>query len=198
MEKNTSLQRRRTVLKSVTGSLLLPSLASFATAGEISGGPTKVTETAAGQPRRFVAVGNLLGFQQKHFFPVAAGKEYEDTTLLNPLKSQREKFTVYRGLDHGLRGGHFAVHTFLSGVLHHESKNRHDGNVTLDQYLADSIGGATRFSLPHRGFRRWDPWWLPTVMDKIRCPCPTHYGTSRIIREAVCRRYRHATETESA
>ena len=145
MEKHTSLQRRRTVLKSVTGSLLLPSLASFATAGESSGGPTKAAETAAGQPRRFVAVGNLLGFQQKHFFPEAAGKEYKDTTLLNPLKSQREKFTVYRGLDHGLRGGHFAVHTFLSGVLHHESKNRHDGNVTLDQYLADSIGGATRF-----------------------------------------------------
>ena len=45
-----------------------------------------------------------------------------------------------------MRGGHFAVHTFLSGVLHHESKNRIDGNVTLDQYLADAIGGNTRFA----------------------------------------------------
>ena len=61
------------------------------------------------------------------------------------MQAQRERFTVYRGLDHGLRGGHFAVHTFLSGVLHHESRDRHDGNITLDQYLADRIGGDTRF-----------------------------------------------------
>jgi len=139
MHNSKHLQRRRFVLQSVTGSLLIPSLASLATGAEAAS-PAKDK-----QPRRFVAVGNLLGFQQKHFFPDTAGKEYEGTTLLDPLKEQREKFTVYRGLDHGLRGGHFAVHTFLSGVLHHESKNRHDGNITLDQYIADSIGGETRF-----------------------------------------------------
>ncbi|MEL7267250.1 MAG: DUF1552 domain-containing protein, partial [Planctomycetota bacterium] len=53
--------------------------------------------------------------------------------------------TVYRGLDHGLKGGHFAVHTFLSGVLHHESKLRADGNVTIDQFIAEQIGTQTRF-----------------------------------------------------
>jgi hypothetical protein len=145
MQNSTQLPRRRFVLKSVTGSLLLPALASLASASERPDTTDKAAKPAEAQPRRFVAIGNLLGFQQKHFFPEAVGKEYENTTLLNPLKSQREKFTVYRGLDHGLRGGHFAVHTFLSGVLHHESKNRHDGNVTLDQYIADSIGGDTRF-----------------------------------------------------
>lgn len=145
MQNTKPLKRRRFVLQSVTGSLLIPSFASLAAGSERSASSLASGHSAAGQPRRFVAVGNLLGFQQKQFFPTAAGKDYEDTTLLNPLKSQREKFTVYRGLDHGLRGGHFAVHTFLSGVLHHESKNRHDGNVTLDQYLADSIGGDTRF-----------------------------------------------------
>lgn len=107
-------------------------------------GTTPQTSPEA-QSQRFVAVGNLLGFQQKHFFPQTAGKDYEDTTLLNPLQAHREKLTVYRGLDHGIRGGHFAVHTFLSGVLHHESTHRHDRNVTLDQYLADHIGSATRF-----------------------------------------------------
>ncbi len=124
---------------------MIPSLASLAAASETSLTSTKPTGTDGSQPRRFVAIGNLLGFQQKHFFPETTGKEYEETTLLAPLKTHRDKFTVYRGLDHGLRGGHFAVHTFLSGVLHHESKNRHDGNVTLDQYLADSIGTETRF-----------------------------------------------------
>ena len=142
MATTNQIHRRRFVLQSVTGSLLLPTLASYAEANH-SQGPPKKSEKSA--PRRFVAVGNLLGFQQKHFFPDKPGKKYENTTLLKPLMANRNKFTVYRGLDHGLRGGHFAVHTFLSGVLHHESKNRHDGNVTLDQYLADKIGGDTRF-----------------------------------------------------
>ena len=145
MQNPTPFHRRRFVLQSVTGSLLLPSLTSLARSEEKTAAPSEATPTVGIQPRRFVAVGNLLGFQQKHFFPESPGKQYEDTPLLAPLKSQRDKFTVYRGLDHGLRGGHFAVHTFLSGVLHHESKHRHDANVTLDQYLADSIGGHTRF-----------------------------------------------------
>ena len=141
MAKSTHLHRRRFVLQSVTGTLLLPSLASLATGAEASLSQRPTKDSKQSDPRRFVAVGNLLGFQQKHFFPQESGKAYEDTTLLKPLMANRDKFTVYRGLDHGLRGGHFAVHTFLSGVLHHESKNRHDGNMTLDQYLADKIGG---------------------------------------------------------
>lgn len=100
--------------------------------------------TGAGT-RRFVAVGNLLGFQQKHFFPETTGSGFEETTLLKPLVAIRDQLTIYRGLDHGLRGGHFAVHTFLSGVLHHESKNRRNGNVTIDQFIADEIGRQTRF-----------------------------------------------------
>ena len=103
-------------------------------------------QSAGQDARRFVAVGNLLGFQQKHFFPKTAGTEFEETRLLKPLMANRDHLRVYHGLDHGLRGGHFAVHTFLSGVLHHESKNRLDGNVTLDQFLADEIGGQTRFA----------------------------------------------------
>ncbi len=65
---------------------------------------------------------------------------------MEPLAANRNRITIYRGLDHGLKGGHFAVHTFLSGVLHHESKNRPDGNVTVDQFIADAIGDQTRFS----------------------------------------------------
>lgn len=103
------------------------------------------TRGAGAGAKRFVAVGNLLGFQQKHFFPETTGDKYEQTTLLKPLADNRDQITIYRGLDHGLRGGHFAVHTFLSGVLHHESKNRRDGNVTIDQFIADEVGIETRF-----------------------------------------------------
>jgi len=95
--------------------------------------------------RRFMAVGNLLGFQQKSFFPETTGEGYESTTLLKPLAANRKDLTVYRGLDHGLKGGHFAVHTFLSGVLHHQAQDMPDGNVTIDQFISEKIGPQTRF-----------------------------------------------------
>ena len=141
MRKRNHLHRR-SVLRSVTGSLLLPSLAS------IRETPTAAASqgTATAPIQRFVGIANLLGFQQKHWFPTEAGRNYSETKLLEPLMDQKERFTLYRGLDHGLRGGHFAVHTFLSGVLHHEAKNRKDRNVTLDQYLAEAIGGDTRYA----------------------------------------------------
>ncbi|MGI9472838.1 MAG: DUF1552 domain-containing protein [Rubripirellula sp.] len=145
MPKTTNFDRRRFILRSVAGSLALPAMQSVM-ADTVSSNSTIAVARGAGQgARRFVAVGNLLGFQQKHFFPESAGSEYEETTLLKPLADSRDQITVYRGLDHGLRGGHFAVHTFLSGVLHHESKNRRDGNVTIDQFIADEVGNETRF-----------------------------------------------------
>jgi hypothetical protein len=129
----------------LAGSLALPSLPSLMAEDNDSTTTGRPEGSEVQDARRFVAVGNLLGFQQKHFFPETTGTGFEETTLLKPLMANRDQFRVYRGLDHGLRGGHFAVHTFLSGVLHHESKNRRDGNVTLDQFLADEIGGQTRF-----------------------------------------------------
>ncbi|MCC9655738.1 DUF1552 domain-containing protein [Rhodopirellula halodulae] len=146
MSQSSSYDRRRFVLRSMAGSLALPGLPSLMANTVGSNSPVLATSGAGVGARRFVAVGNLLGFQQKHFFPETPGKEFEETTLLKPLAANRDQITVYRGLDHGIRGGHFAVHTFLSGVLHHESKHRQDGNVTIDQYLADEIGKQTRFA----------------------------------------------------
>ena len=66
-------------------------------------------------------------------------------TLLEPLLANREHISVYRGLDHGIKGGHFAVHSFLSGVLNSEAQGRPDGNVTIDQFIAEEVGFQTRF-----------------------------------------------------
>lgn len=140
-----SINRRRFVLRSVAGSLALPGLSSLSAKSAAAGSAVLATSGAGVGARRFVAVGNLLGFQQNQFFPETEGKDFEATTLLKPLEDMRDQITVYRGLDHGIRGGHFAVHTFLSGVLHHESKHRPDGNVTIDQFIADEVGKQTRF-----------------------------------------------------
>jgi len=139
------MNRRRFILRSLGTSLALPGLPSLM-AANVGGNSAVQTAKGAGTgARRFVAVGNLLGYQTKQLFPTTKGRDYEKTTLLEPLWDIRDKMTVFRGLDHGVKGGHFAVHSFLSGVLNSEAQNRPDGNVTIDQYLADEIGFQTRF-----------------------------------------------------
>ena len=141
----TQIDRRRFLLRTAGASLTLPGLTSLMAKTTGSLASLQATKGAGVGARRFVAVGNLLGYQQKSFFPKTAGKDYESTTLLKPLEGLRKEMTVYRGLDHGVKGGHFAVHSFLSGVLHSEARDREDGNVTIDQYLAEKVGDQTRF-----------------------------------------------------
>lgn len=139
------MNRRRFILRSLGATLALPGLCSLS-AKALSGNPTVQTSKGAGiGARRFVAIGNLLGYQTKQLFPKTAGRDFEKTTLLEPIWEHRELMTVFRGLDHGVKGGHFAVHSFLSGVLNSEAQNRPDGNVSLDQFLAEEIGHQTRF-----------------------------------------------------
>jgi hypothetical protein len=139
------INRRRFVLQTVGASLALPGLPSLMAKSTGGNSAVQAAKGAGTGARRFVAVGNLLGFQQKSFFPETPGKEWEETTLLKPLLPNRDQMTVYRGLDHGVKGGHFAVHSFLSGVLNSEAQNRPDGNVSIDQYIADEVGVQTRF-----------------------------------------------------
>ncbi len=139
------MNRRRFILKSLGASLALPALPSLM-ANVLGGNSAVQTAKGAGtSAKRFVAVGNLLGYQIKQFFPETTGTAYEQTTLLKPLWDNRKHMTVYRGLDHGIKGGHFAVHSFLSGILNSEAQNRLGGNVTIDQFMADAIGFQTRF-----------------------------------------------------
>ncbi|MDB2642419.1 DUF1552 domain-containing protein [bacterium] len=140
-----SINRRRFMLKTVGASLALPGLPSLLAKSTGENSAVQATRGAGIGAQRFVAIGNLLGFQQKSIFPETTGKGYEETTLLKPLSENRKNMTLYRGLDHGVKGGHFAVHSFLSGVLHSEAKNRADGNVTIDQFIADEVGVETRF-----------------------------------------------------
>lgn len=139
------MNRRRFILRSLGATLALPSLPSLM-ASAVGGNSAVRTAKGAGTgARRFVAVGNLLGYQVKHLFPATTGAAYEPTPLLRPLGEMRRQMTVYRGLDHGIKGGHFAVHSFLSGVLNSEAQNRPHGNVSIDQFMADEIGHQTRF-----------------------------------------------------
>lgn len=97
------------------------------------------------RPMRMVAIGNAFGFFAPQFFPKATGTDYDTPHLLEPIAQHRQDLTVFAGLDHGVKGGHFAVHSFLSGVRQVDAKGMPDGNISLDQRMAETVGGATRF-----------------------------------------------------
>lgn len=139
---------RRHFLRGAGVSLTLPLLESlggrvFAADSPVRAAPGKAIE--ADRPTRMVCIGNLLGFYPPAFFPTKPGADYDLSTDLESLKPHRKDLTVFSGLDHGVKGGHFAISSYLSGVRVADAKGMPEGNLTLDQRAAESVGGATRF-----------------------------------------------------
>ena len=92
-----------------------------------------------------VCIGNEFGMYPGAFWPTRFGPNYELTPLLEPLAPIRHRLTLFRHLDHGLKGGHFAVHTFLTGVKSSEASATPDGGISVDQRAAEFVGSRTRF-----------------------------------------------------
>ena len=129
--------QRRSFLKAAGVCITLPALESLPRA--------MATAVASEPPRRMVCVGNEFGMYPGAFWPETHGADYEMTKLLKPLEALRRDFTLFSHLDHGVKGGHFAVHTFLTGVKAAEAKGMPGGGVSLDQRAAEFVGSRTRF-----------------------------------------------------
>ncbi len=144
---NSPTQRRH-FLRAAGVSIGLPFFASLGRASEHASSAPK---------KRMVCIGNMLGFYPDAFWP-----KTERSTLVSGLQESAlgqfelgqttaslepilDRLTVISGLDHGLKGGHFAIHAFLSGVRQIDAKSMPTANVTLDQYAAEFIPGQTRF-----------------------------------------------------
>jgi len=140
---------RRFFLRAAGISLALPLLESLSP--RVLGAGLAVASkpgaaVGANRPKRLVAIGNMLGFYQQEFFPTATGRDFALPSLLQPLAALRPDFSLFSGLDHGLKGGHFAIHSYLSGIRSMDAKSMPEGNISVDQRAAETIGGATRFS----------------------------------------------------
>ena len=149
MKPSPHVVNRRYFLRAAGISLALPLLESLSTRVLGAGlGVASKPGTAIGatRPKRLVAIGNMLGFYQPEFFPAATGRDFALPSLLQPLAPHRPDFSLFSGLDHGLKGGHFAIHSYLSGVRSMDAKSMPEGNISVDQRAAETIGGATRFS----------------------------------------------------
>ena len=107
-----------------------------------------MTEAVAGGPkRRMVCIGNMLGFYPEAFWPEkSVDPTLESSRTLKPLQPLQKDLTLISGLDHGVNGGHFSIHAFLSGVRAADAKSMPDGNITVDQRAAEALVGQTRFS----------------------------------------------------
>tara|TARA_B100001094_G_scaffold76905_2_gene73256 strand:- start:74 stop:1312 length:1239 start_codon:yes stop_codon:yes gene_type:complete len=124
------------------GTLALPVLESI--------GLTKRPESSSfnvvgDSPRRLVCIGNSFGFHASHFFPKESGLIHSAPKALLPVQRHLDRLSVFSHLDHGVKGGHYAVHSFLSGVKQSQSASMPAGNLTLDQRAAEAIGSQTRF-----------------------------------------------------
>ncbi len=133
MREQLHLNRRR-FLRGTGIALSIPLLEAFSFA-ETESQPI---------PRRMVCIGNSFGMYQPQFFPKRAGADYELTPLLKPLEKHRRDFTVFSHLDHGIKGGHYAIHSFLSGVKYADASAMPSGNISLDQRMAEVVGLETR------------------------------------------------------
>ena len=130
-------QQRRQFLKAAGICMALPALESLPR--------VSAADKPGGARRRLVCIGNEFGMYSKAFWPQTSGADYTTNTLLKPLSAHRRDLTLFSHLDHGLKGGHFAVHTFLSGVKSSDARGTPDGGISLDQRAAEFVGSRTRF-----------------------------------------------------
>ncbi|MFT5497858.1 MAG: hypothetical protein ACI9TH_003265 [Kiritimatiellia bacterium] len=139
---------RRTFLRSSGVAMALPMLEAMTPVGRAA--------AAAKRPvKRFVCLSNNYGVYQKAFFPDPgeSGTDYTMPETLKPLEKHRKDFTTFSNLDHGFTGGHRGVPVLLSGVRPVLAHNYPEGNISLDQKLAEYHGAATRFSSMTLGVR---------------------------------------------
>lgn len=141
---------RRAVLRGAGTCLALPFLEAMTAS-------VRAEETRAVQRgqtcRRLATFSVPFGVVMDKFHPMESGSDYVVPKSLAPMADLREYFTCFSNVEHGVKGGHSANHTFLSGIKKTQGGNYADGNITIDQRVAEIVGHETRF--PMLNF--WNP-----------------------------------------
>lgn len=109
-------------------------------------------------PKRFVSVylPNGVGmplaedpaFKDWSWFPHGGERDFKFTKVLDPLESQRENFTVYKGLSHPAARtvhGHSNADQYLTGA-DIPGSGLYQNTISIDQVIAEKIGNLTRQS----------------------------------------------------
>lgn len=133
---------RRQVLRAGAVSVALPALDAMLPRAHAA-------ESAVPQPpRRLVLIGRNLGLHAPFLFPETPGLGYETTRYLRQLEANRGRFTLFSGISHRHYHNHHSEPGLFTGVEWERIKEpakEHHNTVSLDQHVAERIGGATRF-----------------------------------------------------
>lgn len=129
---------RRSFLRAAGVTLALPALETFT--------PATRAAASAGPIRRLVACCTTLGIHGENLFPKQAGRDFELTPYLEPLKEFRNDLTVFSGVSHPeVDGGHSSEASFLSAAPHPGASSFRN-TISLDQFVLEKLPPATRFS----------------------------------------------------
>jgi len=127
---------RRAFLKGVGVAMALPFLDAMTPAF----GKTKAS------PRRFVGMCHSLGFYSSAIIPTEAGRDYKTPLYLQGCKDLRSDLTIISGTSHpDVGSGHASESSFLTAAPH-AGKASYRNSISLDQVLAEKLGGDTRYS----------------------------------------------------
>lgn len=96
--------------------------------------------------KRLLAVCNNLGLLPDRFFPQTEGRNYELSPYLQELSAHRARLTVFSGVSHPqVDGSHATDVSFLTAAPRPGSGGFRN-TISLDQFIAQQIGGQTRFA----------------------------------------------------
>ncbi len=141
---------RRSYLRAAGACIALPFMPSLGS-GRAWSAPVAERElpTPSSAPR-MVCVGVALGMYGNEWIPKNVGPKFKAPQLIQPLEKLREDFTIFSNVDHpNVTGGHKGMPAFLSGVYQPEQVGQSiviRNEVTVDQFAAEKIGDANRYS----------------------------------------------------
>ena len=125
---------RRTMLRGSGIAIALPMLEAMTPSGRAANDGQKPV-------KRFVCLSSNYGIYRESWFPNVdqTGDDYEMSRTLEPLERHRADMTVFSNLDHGNTIGHQGVPVLLSGVRPHLSIHYPEGNISVDQKIAELV-----------------------------------------------------------
>jgi hypothetical protein len=131
---------RRRLLRGVGAGVALPILDSMLPAGLVR------AESVATPPRRFGVVFVPHGERPGYWTPEKVGRDFELSTILEPLAPYRDELTVVSQLANPIAGHGVSVASWLSGsVPKRTTAEDFRAGITVDQLIAGQIGGDTVF-----------------------------------------------------
>ena len=131
---------RRRVLRGLGAGVALPFLDAMLPAGRAR------AQAAAAPPKRFGVVFVPHGERPGYWTPEKVGRDFELSTILEPLAPYRDELTVLSQLANPVAGHGVSVASWLSGSIPKRTVAEDvRAGVTIDQLIARQIGSDTVF-----------------------------------------------------